>query len=212
MWQVRRLSENRMKIAFLPIGSKAEPNYILAVGRETRTDQSDSNSTSGEGVTVEDAPGYLKGFVGLFDVVRHESDRGAVLVFATMLDEQLKRAIDAFLVDHPAIMKLPEEFNAPISTFSTRTLLAFGRGLVFEREFNEIELIRKIRNEFAHSIDITFEHPGVSSRCKLLYWAINQYPSPRDQFIAAAASVVLNLLNRAHYVGQKRLSYQEWKV
>lgn len=180
------------------------------------SDLYDTVATSGDrpaiyrGVTVGEAPEYLRGFVGLLDVVRDESARGVALVFATMLDEQLKSAIDAFLVDHSVIIKLTEGFNAPIGTLSTRTLLAFG--LVSEREFNEIELIRKIRNEFAHSIDMTFEHPSVSSRCKLLSWAINEYPAPRDQFIAAAASVVLNLLNRAHYAGQKRLSYKEWKV
>jgi len=124
----------------------------------------------------------------------------------------LKKAIDAFLVDHSAIVKLTEGFNAPIGKFSTRILLAFGLGLISEREYRELEVIRKIRNEFAHSIDITFNHPSVSSRCKLLSWAIPEYPAPRDQFIAAAASLVLNLLNRAHYVSRKRLAHQEWTI
>ena len=96
----------------------------------------------------------------------------------------MKKAIDAFLVDHSAIVKLTEGFNAPIGKFSTRILLAFGLGLISEREYRELEVIRKIRNEFAHSIDITFNHPSVSSRCKLLSWAIPEYPAPRDQFIA----------------------------
>ena len=181
-----------MKIAILATGSKAAPRHILAVGRETKTDQRNTAPTSDVsrmehgGVTVEEAPDYLKAFVGLLEVVRNESGRGAVLVFATMLDEQLKKAIDAFLVDNSTIVKLTEGFNAPIGTFSTRSLLAFGLGLISEREYNEIELIRKVRNEFAHSIDMTFEQPSVSSRCKLLSWAIDEYPAPRDQFIASA--------------------------
>ena len=206
-----------MKIAILRTGSKADPRPILAVGREKVTDELEGPLSSDvpvelRAMTVDEAPEYLKGFVGLLDVAANESARGAVLVYATMLDELLKKAIDAFLVDHSATVKLTEGFNAPIGTLSTRILLAFGLGLISEREYCELEVIRKIRNEFAHSIDMTFENPSVSSRCKLLTWAIPEYPAPRDQFIAAAASLVLNLLNRAHYVANKRLSYQEWKI
>ena len=205
-----------MKMAILQVGVDTEPIHILAVGKEEitgETDEAHNPYVSRVGaVTADEAPDYLKGFVRLLDVARKESSRGTVLVYASMLDEQLKRAIDAFLINHSAVVNLTEGFNAPIGTFSTRTLLAFGLGLVSEVEYNELVLIRKIRNEFAHSIDMTFEHQSVSSRCKLLSGAIPEYPSPRDQFLAAAASLVLNLLNRAHYVARKRLSFQKWPV
>jgi mannitol operon repressor len=212
------MEEYRMKIAIFRTGSEVDPRPILAVGKELAGDKQSEVLISKEPsidhlrLTVENAPEYLKGFVGLLDVAADESDRGTVLVYATMLDEQLKKAIDAFLVDHSAITRLTEGFNAPIGTFSTRTLLAFGLGLISEREYNELEMIRKIRNEFAHSITMSFERSTVSSRCKLLSWAIPEYPAPKDQFTAAAASLVLNLLNRAHYAAQKRLSYREWTI
>jgi len=212
------VSKKRMKIAIFRTGSETEPKPILAVGTETENNaqrdviKDSANSIECLRMTVENAPQYLKGFVGLLDVVAKESGRGAVLVYATMLDEQLKKAIDSFLVNHAAIVKLTEGFNAPIGTFSTRILLAFGLGIISEREYGELELIRKIRNEFAHTIDMKFEHPSVSSRCKLLSWAIPEYSDPRDQFIAAAASLVLNLLNRAHYAEKRRLKYQDWEI
>jgi mannitol operon repressor len=212
------MEDYRMKIAIFRTGGKEDPRPFLAVGKELAGEKKNEASNPEENsidhlrLTVENAPAYLKGFVGLLEVAASESDRGTVLVYATMLDEQLKEAIDAFLVDHSAISKLTEGFNAPIGTFSTRTLLAFGLGLISEREYCELETVRKIRNEFAHSINMSFECSSVSSRCKSLSWAIPEYPAPRDQFVAASASLVLNLLNRAHYAAQKRLSYRDWAI
>jgi DNA-binding MltR family transcriptional regulator len=207
-----------MKLAILQVGSRNEPQHILAVGRgETHENpdqapKSDASQIGFQAASVDAVPDYLREFARLLEVARQESARGIVLVYATMLDEQLKRAIEAFLVDHADVLKLTEGFNAPVGTFSARMLLAFGLGLVSHTEYKELVLIRKIRNEFAHSMDMTFDHQSVSSRCKLLSGAIPDYPAPRDQFNAAAASLVLNLLNRAHYVSKKRLSHQGWQI
>ncbi len=207
-----------MVLGILRVGSKAKPDYILAVGKakvagkKHGTPTSNMPRTGPQSISIEEAPPYLRQFVYLINAAAHESERGAVLVYATMLDEQLKKVIEAFLVSHRAVVKLTEGFNAPIGTFSTRTLLALALGLISEKEYHEIELIRKIRNEFAHSIDMKFEHPSVSSRCKLLLGSIPDYPAPAEQFIASAAGLVLNLLNRAHYAARKRLSYRTWPL
>jgi len=212
------MGKDRMMLAIIQIGSEAKPDYTLAVGKKEVTEEpvgllrSKMPQIGLRAVTVDEAPQYLKEFVRLIDAAANESTRGAVLLYAAMLDEQLKRSIDAFLVNHPAVAKLTEGFNAPIGTFSARTLMAFGLGLISETEFNELILIRKIRNEFAHSIETKFEDPSISSRCKILAGAIPEYPEPLEQFTASAASLVLNLLNRAHYAARKRLSHQEWKL
>jgi mannitol operon repressor len=158
---------------------------------------------------------HLKEFLQLLAVARKESDRGAVLVHASMLDELLKRSIEARLVDHAEVEKLTEGFNAPIGTLSSRALLAFATGVISEAEFREAGLIRKIRNDFAHSIEMSFSDEKVISRCNLLTYAIQdtveKRNSPRDKFISASASLLLNLVNRAHYVEQRRLIYSGWK-
>src|SRR5262245_59615110 len=79
-----------------------------------------------------------------------ESDRGAALVAAAMLDERLKEILSAFLVTSKASEDLLEGFTAPLGTFSARASAAFAMGLLQENEFKEITLIRKIRNEFGH--------------------------------------------------------------
>jgi DNA-binding MltR family transcriptional regulator len=42
-------------------------------------------------------------------------------------------------------------FNAPLGTFSARTKAAYVMGLIERKEYEEINIIRKIRNEFGHN-------------------------------------------------------------
>ena len=46
---------------------------------------------------------------------------------------------------------------APLGTFSTKISIAFFIGLIPEDIYNDLNIIRKIRNEFAHNYDtLTF--------------------------------------------------------
>jgi DNA-binding MltR family transcriptional regulator len=163
---------------------------------------------------LEESP-HLKEFIQLLAIVRKESDRGAVMVHVSMLDELLKRSVEARLVDHAEVEKLTEGFNAPIGTLAARALLAFAVGVISEVEYREAEQIRKIRNHFAHSVEMSFADDRVTSRCNLLTYAIRDTVekriSPRDKFITASTSLILSLVNRAHYVEQRRLFYGGWK-
>ena len=82
-----------MKIAILRTDSETDSRPILAVGRERTFYKQDETlnfsapPTDPLRITVDNAPEYLKGSVGLLDVAANESARGAILVYATMLDE-----------------------------------------------------------------------------------------------------------------------------
>ncbi len=88
-------------------------------------------------------------------------------------------------------------------------------GLISEREFQECELIRKIRNEFAHKVKMSFEDDRVRS-LESLAMSAKPYPgvevSTRGKFTTAAVALVLNLTNRPHYVGEHALKCQDWKI
>src|ERR1043166_1736400 len=89
--------------------------------------------------------------LGLFlSVFNKESDRGAPLVAASMLDERLREILTAFFVESKVSEDLLSGFDAPLGTFAARTAAAYAVGLLQENEFKEITLIRKIRNEFGH--------------------------------------------------------------
>ncbi|MBC8040763.1 MAG: transcriptional regulator [Opitutaceae bacterium] len=50
-----------------------------------------------------------------------------------------------------ATTQLIEGFNAPLGTFSSRIKAAYAIGLITKDQFLDLERLRKIRNEFAHS-------------------------------------------------------------
>jgi hypothetical protein len=164
-------------------------------------------------LAFENTHPHLNEFMQLLKVSNNESDRGAVLVHADMLDGLLKRSIEAYLLKHKDIVKLTNGFNSPIGTLSARALLAFAVGVISEREYHEIELIRKIRNGFAHSIDMSFDNQRMAAHCAALTFAADGPEAPRDprgRFKTSVFSLTLNLVNRPHYASQRRLSYQEW--
>lgn len=158
---------------------------------------------------------HLAEFRSLLEVVSKESDRGAVLVYASMLDELLRRSIQVRLVQHKDTPKLTDGFNAPLGSFGARTLAALALGVISDDEYEELQLIRKIRNDFAHSMTMSFKEPSVIGRCKLLKLAIrngeDDMENARRSFITSASALSLRFVNRAHYVAQERLKYKPWR-
>lgn len=158
---------------------------------------------------------HLKDFIKLLEIARTESDRGTVLIHAQMLDELLSQIISAYLIDAPETRALIEGFNAPLGTFSARTLMAFSLGTISKEEYRELGLIRKIRNDFAHSIEASFADVRIAARCSELRFAAHDYDDvhvdAQGKFITSASSLTLDLVNRAHYVRQERLAYKPWQ-
>lgn len=75
-----------------------------------------------------------------------ESDRGAALIAASLLDERLKGILQAFFLDSKVSYELLNGANAPLGTFSSRISASYALGLIQKNELDEINLIRKIRN------------------------------------------------------------------
>src|SRR5882724_12017155 len=126
----------------------------------------------------------------------------------------LKEILVAFLMKEKIVDELFEGGNAPLGTFSSRAKLAYTLALISEPEFHDIDLIRRIRNEFAHDTKASFANDGVKSRCGQLK---HQVPDDKGkvaaegQFTSAATGLLLSLVNRAEYVSEKRRSFGNWK-
>ena len=157
---------------------------------------------------------HLRQFRDFLNELNSESERGEVLVAATVLDDQLRKAITARLIDQPDVSALVEGFNAPLGTFSARILAAFALGILSEREYRECSTIRKVRNQFAHSLGVTFETQSVADLCRNLTYSVKEAEASsvhaRGQFSSAAVALILNLVNRAYYVARDRLKHQQW--
>lgn len=163
---------------------------------------------------------HLKEFSIFLEKLRSESDRGMVLISTGYLEEQLKQVLLSFFVDGAAQDSLFEGGNAPLGTFSARTSMCHALGLISKQEHDDLHQLRRIRNDFAHSIHTTFETQSVMNRCKTLKAKANDYHSPTlgevvvspsGQFSSAATAIILNMVNRPHYVGKERLKYKTWE-
>jgi len=92
----------------------------------------------------------------LFEALSRESDRGLILVSASYLDEALERLLRArFSIEHKKSKSMIDPlFNTfgPLSTFSAKIKMSYAIDLIEKWVYRDLEILRKLRNEFAHSI------------------------------------------------------------
>ncbi len=144
-----------------------------------------------------------------------ESDRGAVLLAASILDEWLLDIIQSYLINDRVSNELLLGFGAPLGTFSARTKAAYSLGLIEKNEYDEINIIRKIRNEFGHSWKgVSFESPKIEKECKKLDWlgptddTINR--TNRGKFNFTVAILLTDLLWRKRLVKKEQIVSKKW--
>ncbi|EHU5131509.1 hypothetical protein KY939_001474 [Vibrio parahaemolyticus] len=81
------------------------------------------------------------------------SDRAAVIVGASFLDEILREILLAHLVsDTDKNNKEVFSGNGPLSSFSSKINMSYRLGLISDRERRLLHGIRGIRNDFAHKL------------------------------------------------------------
>ncbi|QIO60657.1 transcriptional regulator [Rhizobium leguminosarum] len=163
------------------------------------------------GPSFEETHPHLKDFAEFVPELNQESDRGATLIATGFLDELFKQILLAFFVDKKASLALVEGFNAPLGTFSTRIASAAALALISERERAEADTLRRIRNEFAHSVQVSFQDQRIRDLCENLTFSIPENKG-RGQFTSSAVSLILNLTNRAAYVSQHRRTETTWRL
>jgi hypothetical protein len=146
---------------------------------------------------------HLKDFMPFLHELRHESERGAVLISCAYLDDLLHKTLAAYFMHPPEAKKLLEGFNAPLGTFSSRTTAAFCCGLITADEFKEINILRTIRNKFAHSMSASFTDQSISDLCANLSFAVPMKTTPAfGLFTTSAVAAIARLTNRHHYAKQ----------
>jgi len=98
-----------------------------------------------------------------------ESDRGCALLAAAHLDYMLESVLRKKMIGSKNHLDSLFNFNGPVGTFSGRILLAHSIGLLSKMQLYDIQIIRKIRNEFGHSPSIIdFENDKIKSLCSQL--------------------------------------------
>ena len=171
-------------------------------------------------ITDPDDP-YLSRLRVFLDASGSETERGRVLVAASLIEEVLEEILRSFLSSEKRTDDLFAGGNAPLGTFSAKIKLARSLCLITVEEFQDIELVRKIRNQFAHSVLCAFSDPKIRdwSRClKIGMAALDALPQgdksrvdePAARFSMVSTSIVSILYNRAHYVREVAVTERTW--
>jgi len=167
---------------------------------------------------VPDHP-HLKEFREFTPQADKESARGELLMSIAYLDELLRRILLVFFVDDPQHEELMEDAMGPVASFSSRIKLCGALGLLRQKEVDELHRLPKIRNRFSHEIHVSFDDQQIKDWCKNLTYKAHDYKHPtmgeivvppRGQFTTSTHSLILNLVNRAHYVRQRRCVARDW--
>lgn len=97
-----------------------------------------------------------------------ESDRGSVVLAAAWLDESLTAILATYMKPSGRQDKLLAP-GRPLGDFGTKIILADRLRLVTPTLLKSLDMVRKLRNEFAHiASDLTFETPSVKDRVQLI--------------------------------------------
>lgn len=91
-------------------------------------------------------------FSHLFDTLLDESERGAIIIGTTKVEEQLEKYIRKILPnDSKTYTKKLLDYPGVLSSFSSKIELAYAFRLIGENLYTSLNGLRKIRNEAAHS-------------------------------------------------------------
>jgi len=147
-----------------------------------------------------------------------ETDRGAAIIAVSMLDEKLKEILYDFFIDCKQTKDLLDGYNTPLGTFSSRLNLAYSLGLISDYEYQDCNIIRQIRNDFAHKFELDFSFNN--QRIKDLCWNLKA-PTPGDKetfrdkprmlFINGVTLLYVNWLYREEHVRKRRLKRPDWE-
>ena len=163
---------------------------------------------------------YLTPLTNFLSVSSNETDRGKVLVATSQIDGMLEDILRAFLMDSVPTDQLFAGPNAPLSSLFNKANLAKSLGLIDDNEHQAISIMRKIRNDFAHSVHANFDNPRTSDQVANLTFGLKSLvdqsdpiiESPKTRFSMSAVSIISSLYNRAHFVSRQKRTASEWQI
>lgn len=95
----------------------------------------------------------------------HASDRGLPLVAVAGLERLLELLLSAAVPENRDPGALFGA-NGPLQTVADKTITAHTLGLIPDDEKRELDLIRRVRNQMAHDLDVSFVTSEVAARCR----------------------------------------------
>ena len=182
------------------------------------------------GVRVEDVGAEV---IAEMDREFHTStDRVIAVVGAAYLDSMMEHLLSRVFIDSPDEIERLLRPDAPLGSNGSRYQLAYCLGLITREQRDDLKLIAKIRNTFAHDFKAqSFADPRIRDYCAALKQpgilaamperlfppetaaTMAQYvrdtsATPREKFRTSVFALFGSLLRRVAYV--RRIGPTEW--
>jgi len=118
---------------------------------------------------VEKELQHIEEFTDFRNALMYESDRGCVLMSAAFIEDKITQLLKTYMIQDLKKQKDIFEGNGALGTFSSKIDIAFLLGLIPKNILNDLHILRRIRNDFAHNAKpITFTTDYVKDRCNAL--------------------------------------------
>ena len=186
--EIRRLTEARRQ----PGKDRAKHDADRGVALETLEDLSKGEPKAHE-------------IAQLAKAIENESDRSVALIHAAIVENGLFWALNCRFPEQGDDVRnaIFSSSGAPIGSFSAKIIMARGVGIIKQQSQDELNLIRRIRNAFAHSFrPIDFSHPTIEAACSKFTFLQQPPPLPekntsRSRFILASSYLFAGLIDNA---------------
>lgn len=148
--------------------------------------------------SFQSLPNLTEDAVRLVSDLQRETDRGAALLAAAFLDDVLEVFLRAAFVDDPEAVNKLMSPGRPLESFGVRAHLAYCIGLLGPDIYHDINLLREIRNDFAHRQPSQFGHDEIHTKCHNLQ-CINVIDpdhncEARERFIVSVVLIANHLM------------------
>lgn len=141
----------------------------------------------------------LREFHELFNKREGIDERAIAIVGAAFLDSILEHTLINFMVDDEKETIRLLGYDQAMGTFSSRITAVYCLGLICKTVRDDLRIVAKIRNKFAHELRASFDSEPVSGWCHALKWhefSMMKPPSeatPRDIFEVGVNQVICYL-------------------
>ncbi|QWV96090.1 MltR family transcriptional regulator [Geomonas nitrogeniifigens] len=143
----------------------------------------------------------LQDYNSVVDLFINESDRAAAVLAGSFIEHWLAGYLRTFMVEDPIVDNLFHGFG-PFANYNQRVDSLFALGKIDKTRRDDLKIIGKIRNHFAHHpFDATFDSEPVASHCLQL----STYGQPintgdqneinRGSYLMAISSCIVNCHN-----------------
>lgn len=162
---------------------------------------------------LEESEKYLKLGQADYEALLKDRDRATAINGGCLINLYLDILFTVVMVNDPPIVKdvLDGGGHGPLSSFAAKTKVAYALSLIDEETMEDLDRIRKIRNEFAHSVKtVSFKDSPVREYCKELSTAKRNKGKTQDLTAIYNQAVNENIDRIKQRTGQE-LS-RRWKL